>query len=186
MSLEIVQHPSPNFNERPNGRGVEMVVVHGTAGASAQADVQWLCDEATDAAGNQYDVSLSYHYVVGRDGHVWQLVDEDKRAWHAGESEWHGQPDVNDYSVGIGISNRGPVGGDARNPAAEEYTTPQILATGELIVRVCLRHSLPWRRVVSHAQVSPGRKHDPWLHFPWGELAGAMVAYNAVHGRNGD
>lgn len=178
--ITIIDHASPNFNARPVGTAVACVVLHGTAGSSVEGDLAWLCDEARGSDGEPVDTSASYHYLVGRDGTVYQLVDEADRAWHAGESEWLGRPDVNDFSVGIGMTNRGPVGGDARNPGQQLYTTEQIMAAAELTTQVCQRHGVPWRNVVTHALVSPGRKSDPWLHFPWGEFMGAMLTFQNI------
>lgn len=170
--MNIIDHPSPNHDARPADTGIDAIVLHGTAGIAA-SDLSWLCNP---------DSGASYHYLIDRDGQVYQLVSEDRRAWHAGESEWDGRPDLNDWSIGIGLSNRGPVGGDCRNPGIEPYPTAQILAAAELVVDACARHGIPWRMLLTHAQVSPGRKTDPWLHFPWGELAGAMLSYQRIRG----
>ena len=177
--MKIIQHPSPNFNSRPPGTEITAVVLHGTAG-SIEGDLAWLCDKARKPEGGTYDTSLSYHYLVGPDGTKFQLVDEEHRAWHAGKSAFQGKSDVNDFSIGVGLSNRGPVGGDVRNPGAEPYPTAQILGAAELLVDIGLRRRIPWRNMVPHPIVSPGRKHDPWLHFPFGELAGAMFSYLRV------
>lgn len=177
--MNIVQHPSPNHNARPAGAEIIAVVLHGTAG-TIEGDLAWLTDQARDADGKVYDTSLSYHYEVGRDGRVYQLVQEGRRAWHAGDSQFLGMPDVNDFSIGVAFANRGPVGGDPRNPAVEEYTTAQILSGAELLVDIGLRCRIPWRNMVPHSVVSPGRKHDPWGHFPWMELAGGMLSYQRI------
>lgn len=177
--MTITQHPSPNFNDRPAGVEPSVVVLHGTAG-TIDGDLAWLTDQARDPKGGTYDTSLSYHYEVGPDGRIYQLVDEDKRAWHAGLSRFQGRPDVNDFSIGVAFANRGPLGGDARNEGLEPYPTAQILGGAELLVDIGLRRRIPWRNMVGHSIVSPGRKHDPWLHFPWLELAGAMASYLQV------
>jgi N-acetylmuramoyl-L-alanine amidase len=171
--MRIIQRPSPNYNDRPRFRGeVGAIVLHGTAGKSVEGDVSWIQNP---------DSKVSYHYVVGRDGDIYQCVREADRAWHAGTSEWGGVADLNDYSIGIGISNRGPVGGDCRN-GGELFPTPQIMATAELVVDICDRYRIPWRRILTHAQVSPGRKTDPWLHFPMGEFAGALLSFQTIRG----
>jgi len=107
---------------------------------------------------------VSYHYIVGRDGTVYQLVPDEERAWHAGESVWQGRPNCNDYSLGVALSNDGK----------EPYPDAQVRAAGELVADLCRRWGIPWERIVSHALVSPGRKTDPWLHFPWGAFFAAL------------
>ena len=88
--------PSPNWNERK--LPVTMVVLHYTGMETAQAALDRLCDPAAE---------VSAHYMIDEDGTVTGLVDEDKRAWHAGESFWRGQTNINARSIGIEISNPG-------------------------------------------------------------------------------
>ncbi|MEO0692296.1 MAG: N-acetylmuramoyl-L-alanine amidase, partial [Pseudomonadota bacterium] len=80
-SVDIHQHPSPNYGPRRDGLTPRFVVLHYTAMESAQAAIARLCDPA-------YEVSA--HYVICKTGRVTQLVGEGMRAWHAGAGEWHG------------------------------------------------------------------------------------------------
>lgn len=171
--MNIIQRPSPNHDARPANAKIEAIVLHGTAGSSAEGDLSHTAKPSTKAA---------YHYIVGRDGTKYQSVQEDRRAWHAGKSIWQGRMDLNSWSISVGLTNRGPVDKDARNAGVEEYTTDQIMSAAELIVDICDRRKIPWRMILTHAQVSPGRKTDPWLHFPWGEMAGAMLSYQTIRG----
>src|SRR5215831_7488647 len=86
--------PSPNFDDR---RPV-FVVIHHTSNDTVAQALSVLRDPARE---------VSAHYLVGRDGHVYQLVDERKRAWHAGVSRWGGDPDLNSSSIGIELDNDG-------------------------------------------------------------------------------
>ncbi|MEY4721829.1 MAG: hypothetical protein RIQ46_1554, partial [Pseudomonadota bacterium] len=88
--------PSPNWNERL--LPVTMVVLHYTGMESADAALSRMCDPAAE---------VSAHYMIDEDGTVTQLVDEGKRAWHAGRSCWRGVRDVNSASVGIELVNPG-------------------------------------------------------------------------------
>lgn len=169
--MRIIERPSPNHGARPDRASIDAIVLHGTAG-TAESDLSWLCNA---------DSRVSYHYLIDRDGQVYRLVDEERRAWHANPSEWDGRPDLNDWSIGVGLSNRGPVGADPRNPGQESYPSAQLMAAAELLTDICDRHGIPWRMILTHAQVSPGRKHDPWLHFPIGEFAGAMLSYQGIN-----
>lgn len=152
--MAIIEQPSPNHGPRPFGVRPDLIVIHGTAGRSDMADLDWM---------GRAESQVSYHYLIGRDGAVYRLVPEDRRAWHAGASVWEGRANCNDYSIGIGLSN------DGREP----YPAAQIDAAGKLVADLCDRYGIPLRRVVGHCHVSPGRKTDPWLHFEWGRLFGA-------------
>lgn len=144
--------PSPNFGPRPNGSGPSLVVLHGTAGATTAGDLSWCTSPQS---------KVSYHYLVGRTGRVYQLVKEGARAWHAGVSKWGGRSNVNDFSVGVALSNRGPF------PTPEPYPEAQLEAAAWLVASILKRRGLDSSRLVGHMDVSPGRKTDPYDHFPW-------------------
>lgn len=148
--MEIKTKPSPNHNFRPTPE-VSLVVVHGTVGSDA-GDLNWLTNPAA---------KVSYHYLIQRDGTIWRLVEEKDRAWHAGKSHWHGRDDVNDFSIGIGLSNLGP-------GKEEHYTDEQYDSLGWLIHDLFIRYGP--LDVVGHKDVSPGRKTDPWDYFDWNSM----------------
>lgn len=149
--MTIVDRPSPNQGSRPAGTSPALVVVHGTAGTDA-GDLDWL---------TRADSQVSYHYLIQRTGQVYRLVNEERRAWHAGKSEWRGRTDCNDYSIGIGFSNLGK---------SEPYTDAQYEAGGRLLREILGRWTLDFDAVVGHFHVSPGRKTDPWYAFHFGAL----------------
>src|SRR5262245_13438472 len=103
--MEISKHtlagPGVTALETPNKEGViapEYLVVHFTAGRSAQASVDWLCNPAARA---------SAHVVIGRDGKICQLVPFNLKAWHAGVSAWAGRTGLNSCSIGVELDNAG-------------------------------------------------------------------------------
>lgn len=149
MSHAIIPKPSPNHSPRPAGVKPDLLIIHGTAGKSDAGDIAWCRDPVS---------KVSYHYIVGRDGKVYQLVADDRKAWHAGLSDWQGRGNCNDYSIGIGLSNRGD---------GEKYTDAQYTALRSLVGQLRTKHGIPWERVVGHYHVSPGRKTDPWYSFEW-------------------
>lgn len=150
--MTIIESGSPNHHARPAGTTVDLLIIHGTAGFDA-GDLDWCTNKAS---------GVSYHYLILRDGTVHRLVSELRQAWHAGKSEWQGRANCNHYSIGIGLSNRGP---------GEPYTAAQYAALRELIADIQGRHPVITReRIVGHHQVSPGRKQDPWGHFEWSRL----------------
>jgi N-acetylmuramoyl-L-alanine amidase len=150
--LEIRAHPSPNFGPRRDGLTPDLVVLHYTAMASAEAALVRLSEP---------EAEVSAHYLVGEDGTVWRLVDEDRRAWHAGAGQWRGRGDVNSRSIGIELQN------DGRSPFPE----PQMAALEALLADVMARHAIPPEGVIAHSDMAPGRKGDPGPRFDWRRLA---------------
>lgn len=104
---------------------------------------------------------VSAHYLIARDGTLYQLVDEGKRAWHAGISYWGGQTDLNSASIGIELDNSG----------ADDFPAVQIDTLVALLERVTARHAIPRGNILAHGDVAPGRKVDPNRRFPWQALA---------------
>ncbi|WP_371359472.1 N-acetylmuramoyl-L-alanine amidase [Cohaesibacter sp. ES.047] len=148
--------PSPNFEDRKDGRAVDMLIMHYTGMADDQQSLDWLCSPES---------KVSSHYFLNRDGSLLQLVDEAKRAWHAGQSFWHGENDINSCSIGIEIANAG----------TEDFTEEQMVTLTMLSKELMARHGIPAHRVLAHSDVSPGRKIDPGPKFPWKLLASAGV-----------
>ena len=151
---EIIEAPSPNFDER--NAPVTMLVLHYTGMEDAASAVARLRDP---------EARVSAHYLVSEDGQVLRLVDEDKRAWHAGRSFWRGLQDVNSASIGIEIVNPGHEFG--YRPFPEE----QMQALVPLIAEILARHRIRPVNVVGHSDIAPDRKRDPGELFDWGRLA---------------
>ena len=156
MSLAPTILPSPNQAARPAGLSVDMLVLHYTGMRSAADALARLRDPASGVAS---------HYVVDEDGLVFRLVDEDRRAAHAGVSFWRGHEALNDRSIGIEIVNPGHEWGYRPFPQA------QIEAVEALCAGILERHPIPGRNVVGHSDVAPDRKQDPGELFPWRRLA---------------
>lgn len=150
----IVDAPSPNFDER--SLPVSMLVLHYTGMEDAASAIARLRDPKA---------KVSAHYLVGEDGGVLRLVDEDKRAWHAGRAFWRGLTDVNGASIGIEIVNPGHEFGYRPFPEA------QMDALVPLIADVVGRHGIRPPYVVGHSDVAPARKEDPGELFDWARLA---------------
>jgi N-acetylmuramoyl-L-alanine amidase len=151
----IVQRQSPNFNDR-KGAPVLFLILHYTAMATTESAILRLCDP---------QAQVSAHYVVGDDGTVYQLVDEDKRAWHAGVSFWDGQKDLNTTSVGIEIANPGNV----------PYPKIQMDAVTALCQDIIKRNKIRALYVIAHSDIAPDRKQDPGEFFDWEGLASVGV-----------
>lgn len=140
--------PSPNFNDRRPA----YVILHHTTNDTAEQALRTLTDPVRE---------VSAHYLVGRDGRIVQLVDERRRAWHAGQSRWGSDADINSSSIGIELDNNG----------REPFAAAQIDALLRLLADLKSRYKIPAENFLGHADVAPGRKVDPSAHFPWRALA---------------
>ena len=155
----IIDTPSPNFDER--ALPVTMIVLHYTGMPDAASAIARLSDP---------EAKVSAHYVIAEDGQVVRMVDEAKRAWHAGKSFWRGVTDVNSASVGIEIVNPGHEFGYRPFPVA------QIDALVALMQEITLRYRITRGNVVGHSDIAPARKEDPGELFPWERLAKLRLA----------
>jgi N-acetylmuramoyl-L-alanine amidase len=155
MDPELVHRalPSPNWDER--ALPVSMVVLHYTE----------MEHDAALARLTDPDAKVSAHYFISEAGEVVRLVDEDKRAWHAGMSFWRGHKDVNSASIGIELDHPGH--GLGYRPFAEAQVEALIPLLGDIVSR----HDIPRANVVGHSDVAPARKLDPGELFPWDRLA---------------
>lgn len=150
--MKFYEKPSPNFNERKDGLAPEFIIIHYTGMKSTEDALERLSDPASE---------VSCHYLLDEKGNIYKMVDEDKRAWHAGVSSWDGKGDINSRSIGIEISNRG-----------HEPFTPEQLGTLVLLCHdIMHRHGIPAQNVIGHSDIAPDRKQDPGPQFPWKKLA---------------
>jgi N-acetylmuramoyl-L-alanine amidase len=154
--------PSPNHDARAAGKPVDILLLHYTGMPSAEGALAWLTDPAS---------KVSSHYFVDEEGRISALVDEGRRAWHAGKSFWAGERDINSRSIGIEIANPGHEFGYRAFPET------QIEAVIALCRGVLARHPIPPERVLAHSDVAPARKADPGELFPWARLAAAGVSH---------
>jgi N-acetylmuramoyl-L-alanine amidase len=152
--------PSPNHNERRGGAHPDMIVLHYTGMRDTQAAISLLCTPASE---------VSAHYVVLEDGHIIQLVAEERRAWHAGAASWAGETDINSCSIGIEIANPGHEHG------YPDFPKRQIAAVTALCRSIFTRHKIAPDRVLGHSDVAPARKQDPGEKFPWRVLADSGI-----------
>ena len=154
--------PSPNHGERKDGRRVDMIVLHYTGMSDAEAALERL-----KARGSE----VSSHYFVFEDGRIMQLVQESRRAWHAGKSFWAGETDINSCSIGIEIANPG------HDHGYPNFPKRQIAAVTALCRSIQTRNTIPPVRVVAHSDIAPARKQDPGEKFPWRTLHESGVGH---------
>jgi len=154
--MKPIPAPSPNFDARTGPP--DMIVLHYTGMQTGEAALARLRDPAA---------KVSAHYLVEEDGRVFALVAEERRAWHAGNSFWRGQTDINARSIGIEIVNPGHEWGYRPFPDA------QIAGVIGLLDEVRTRWTIDDARLVGHSDVAPDRKEDPGELFPWKRLSEA-------------
>lgn len=116
---------------------------------------------------------VSSHYLVrDKPAISYLLVDENRRAWHAGASFWAGHSNLNSSSIGIEIVNPGYVDGPGGRVYAP-FPQAQIDEVIALVRDIQKRHNVRPERIIGHADIAPGRKQDPGPNFPWKQLADA-------------
>ncbi|WP_460122608.1 N-acetylmuramoyl-L-alanine amidase [Pseudomonas sp. H3_G09] len=148
-------HPSANYDSR-----IQFVVVHYTS-ASLERSLQLLTHG-----------DVSSHYLIGDDksATIYKLMDENQRAWHAGESQWQGRTWLNSSSIGIEIVNPGykdtPTG-----RLWYPYSEAQIQSLITLLKDISQRNGISPRHIIGHSDIAPLRKLDPGPLFPWKRLA---------------
>ena len=161
---------SPNFGARPAGRPVSLIVIHNISLPPGEFEGRWVADfflNRLDRSAHPYfetiaDVQVSAHFFIERTGALWQFVDCDQRAWHAGRSSYRGRMECNDDSVGIELEG---LEGLHFEPA--QYT-----ALAQLCKDLALRY--PIAHVAGHEHIAPGRKADPGAGFDWPRLQGLL------------
>lgn len=146
--------PSPNWNERQ--LPISMVVLHYTGMRTGGEALERMLDAAAE---------VSAHYMIEEDGTVSRLVDEEKRAWHAGRSFWRGVTDINSASIGIELVNPGHEWG------YRPFTDAQMDALIPLLADIKVRYDIPRANIVGHSDIAPARKEDPGELFDWEGLA---------------
>lgn len=116
--------------------------------------------------------SVSAHYLVNDsdDKEIYQLVDENKRAYHAGISAWRNDRNLNDTSIGIEIVNAGYTTDATGSKIFPEFSEAQIRKIGALVKDLATRYNIPATNILGHSDVAPTRKQDPGPQFPWKKL----------------
>ena len=158
-SMPMIDLPSPNHDER--ALPVSMIVLHYTGMPEAQGAL----DRPTSP-----EAKVSCHYCIDEDGSVYRLVDEERRAWHAGQSYWRGVRDINSASIGIEIVNPGHEFG------YRDFPDEQIAALLPLVAELKDRYGIGRGNVVGHSDIAPTRKEDPGELFPWDAFAKRRLA----------
>ncbi len=188
-AVSITKQPSANFNERIDKktgqliRTPQFIILHYTANCYLSKTIKMFLN---------YAKPVSAHYVIGANGSIVQMIDESKRAWHAGIGSWNKNNQLNTYSIGIEITNPGytekktnpcsifdpAIWNETTNQQVtgslfywQPFTTQQIDSVISLCSEIVQRYNIPPHHIVGHSDIAPGRKLDPGPLFPWKKLA---------------
>ena len=137
-----------NFNmRRPN-----YVIIHHTEQHSTEQTLYTFTKPQTQ---------VSSHYVIGRDGEIYHMLNDYLRGWHGGAGKWGSNTDLNSSSIGIELDNNG----------REPFPEAQINSLLDVLAILKERHNIPAANFIGHSDMAPGRKVDPHAGFPWKKLA---------------
>ncbi|MCE7528395.1 1,6-anhydro-N-acetylmuramyl-L-alanine amidase AmpD [Polynucleobacter sp. IMCC 29146] len=158
--------PSPNFDARPTGIQPELVLIHHISLPPGQFGQNYIGDffqNKLDPTAHPYFAEIaaqkvSSHFLIERNGLISQFVSVQQRAWHAGESDFLGRKQCNDFAIGVELEGDGETA----------FTDAQYVALAQLIK--VLGNAYTHLSFAGHSDVAPKRKVDPGRHFDWQRL----------------
>lgn len=171
--LRGVHHcPSPNFNQRPPAMMPRLVVIHNISlppGQFGTGDIPAFFQNRLQQDKHPYfetiaDLQVSAHLLIERTGHLIQFVSLNERAWHAGLSSYQGQPNCNDYSIGIELEGTDDL----------PFTDEQYRALAGCLEAIHQAYPQTRGHLTGHSDIAPGRKTDPGPCFDWIRLRAIM------------
>lgn len=167
FAIAARQIASPNFDERPKNREIDMIVIHNISLPPNHYGGDGIIELFTNKLNPNehpyyaeiYNAKVSSHFLIRRDGELIQFVACSQRAWHAGASYWKGRECCNDFSIGIELE-----GSDF-----EVFEEAQYQALNWLLA--ALKKAYPIQHIVGHSDIAPGRKTDPGPYFDWQKIS---------------
>lgn len=165
---EVTWLASPNFDARPEGAAIDMIVIHDTETPGVR-DARTIWRHFASERSR-----VSAHYIIGKDGEIVQCVPDELRAWHTGESYYRGEDHLNDRSLGIELVN-GQTGSDP-------FTNAQYRSLIRLVSYLVNAYDIPMDRIVGHKEITlkPEYKKDPAANFSWSRFLGGVRTTLAV------
>jgi len=157
---------SPNCDERPVDCEIDLLIIHNISLPPGQFGGNWVdrffCNDLP-ADGHPffaeiYKQRVSSHFFVRRNAEIVQYVPLQKRAWHAGVSQFKGRSACNDFSVGIELEGTDDTAyTDAQYQVLEQLTKAIMQA----------QPAITSQRIAGHCDIAPQRKTDPGAAFDW-------------------
>ena len=163
---------SPNYSKKRRlKKDIKFVIIHYTGMQSEIESIQRLKNP-------KYKVSC--HYLISRNGRIIQMVKEKNIAWHAGKSKWKQFKNLNNYSIGIELVNKGHQFG------YQNFSNQQISSLIKLCKKLKKKYLIKKENFLGHSDIAPLRKIDPGEKFPWKKLSkhGIGKWYVKVNNKN--
>jgi len=155
--MKIYNNYSPNFSRKKrSNNSIKIVVIHYTGMQSERESLSWLCNPRSQ---------VSSHLLIGQNGKVHRLVNDNNVAWHAGKSCWKNFKNINNNSIGIELVNKGHQFGYTN------FKKKQILNLIKICKILIKKYKIKNNNFVGHSDIAPLRKKDPGEKFPWEKLA---------------
>ena len=160
MLLKV--NKSLNFSKKTRSlRIIRYLIIHYSGMQSARVSMDRLKNPKS---------KVSCHYFIERRGNIYRMVEDNKIAWHAGKSKWKDLKNLNDYSIGIEIQNKGHF------INYQNFPKKQIFSLIKLIKILMKKYKIKKRNILGHSDIAPLRKLDPGEKFPWNFLSKKGVA----------
>ena len=157
----INKFKSPNFNKRKFFK-IEFIIIHYTAIKDYENAISFLCNEKN---------RVSCHFLISQKGNIYSLVDEDKRAWHAGQSFWNSNLDINSSSLGIELDY-------SHFKKNNKFSKKMINSLIALIKYLKNKYKIENKNILGHSDIAPFRKIDPGPKFPWQTIRKNDLVFN--------
>jgi len=157
LGLNLSRNYSINFDlPKRDKKKIIFIILHYTGMKKESEAIKRLCDPKS---------KVSSHYFLKNNGEVLNLVPDLYIAWHAGKSEWKKIKSLNQYSIGIEISNPG------HDHKYKRFSSKQILSLIKLLKYLIKKYDIKKQNILGHSDIAPNRKKDPGEKFPWRKLA---------------
>ena len=155
--MRIKSYFSPNYSKKTRlKKDIKFVIIHYTGMQSEIESLKRLLDPQS---------KVSSHYLINRKGKIIQMVKEKKIAWHAGKSRWKKFKNLNNYSIGIELVNKGHQFG------YQNFSRRQISSLIKLCKKLKKKYLIKKENFLGHSDIAPLRKTDPGEKFPWKKLS---------------
>ena len=155
--MKIITNYSPNFSKKiRKKKQIKFVILHYTGMQSEIESIKRLTNQKT---------KVSCHYLINRKGLIIRMVKDKNIAWHAGKSKWKNFINLNKFSIGIELVNKGHQFG------YQNYTNKQINNLIVLCKKLKKKYKINTENFLGHSDIAPLRKADPGEKFPWKKLS---------------
>ena len=152
---------SVNFSKKiRKNKDIKLIVIHYTGMQSKIESIKRLSSPKH---------KVSCHYLIDRKGQILKMVDDNKIAWHAGKSRWKNYNNINKYSIGIELVNKG------HDFGYEKFTNLQVNSLIKLCLNLKKKYKIKNSNIVGHSDIAPLRKKDPGEKFPWKKLRNKKI-----------